>query len=421
MGGVATFEELRGEVDGLDVEAAMQRVREIEGRQRRDEAELGLLLTHLKTRKAHKHDGHATIFGWLRASLGWSDAECRRHTRIARLIADQPVVGESLFESWVSVANIASVARAHANPRCTARFSRVLGSFLYEAERSEHHELRTAVDRWVTINDPLARHRHAASHHHRTAHFRFGTAGASLTATWGALDAARNQQVFEKFLDSEFQTDWAAARATHGEQASAATLTRTAEQRAADALSAIFRAAAAVAPGSRTPITVTNLHVDWHTFEEWMFRHQLFPERHVDPFDDPTPLIAGRRCETGNGTLIDPDTMMRQMLEGYVRFIVLDDTGVPIKMGRTRRLFTGAARDAVISLSDRCTHPGCRIQASRCQADHLTPWCQGGETDPSNGGPKCGTHNRLRNHGYISRRDRQRRWHTHRPDGSEIQ
>ena len=181
-----------------------------------------------------------------------------------------------------------------------------------------------------------------------------------------------------------------------------ALLARTSDQRAADALTAIFAAAGSVQPGSRTPITVTNLHLDWHTFCDWMLQRQLFPERHVDPFDDPTPLITARRCETGDGILLDPDTIMRQLLEGYVRFVILDDTGIPIQWGRTRRLFTGAARDAVMSLSSRCTHPGCRIRTGRCRADHLIPWSEGGETVTHNGGPKCGAHNRLRNHGFTS-------------------
>jgi hypothetical protein len=32
----------------------------------------------------------------------------------------------------------------------------------------------------------------------------------------------------------------------------------------------------------------------------------------------------------------------------------------------------------------------------------------------------CGKHNRDKNHGYRVRRDHTGRWHTYRPDGSEI-
>ena len=84
---------------------------------------------------------------------------------------------------------------------------------------------------------------------------------------------------------------------------------------------------------------------------------------------------------------IDPDTALRVILEGLVRFVIHDDAGVPIHWGREKRLFTGAAREAVMSLFHRCTHPGCRVRAGRCEADHLIDWQHGGETRPDNGGP----------------------------------
>jgi hypothetical protein len=99
--------------------------------------------------------------------------------------------------------------------------------------------------------------------------------------------------------------------------------------------------------------------------------------------------------------------------------VVLDDEGLPITWGRQQRLFKGAAREAVMMLSDRCVHPGCRVRASHCEADHLVEWSAGGFTEPGNGGPECRRHNLFRNLGFRSRRDRFG-WHTYRPDGTEI-
>jgi hypothetical protein len=73
-----------------------------------------------------------------------------------------------------------------------------------------------------------------------------------------------------------------------------------------------------------------------------------------------------------------------------------------------------------MSLFHRCTHPGCRVRAGRCEVDHLVDWQHGGETRPDNGGPRCGRHNRLRNKGFKVERDRLGHWHTYRPDGTEI-
>jgi hypothetical protein len=85
------------------------------------------------------------------------------------------------------------------------------------------------------------------------------------------------------------------------------------------------------------------------------------------------------RCETGDGVPIDPDTALRVILEGLVRFVIHDDAGVPVHWGREKRLFTGAAREAVMSLFHRC-----------------------------------------RNKGFNVERDRLGLWHTYRSDGTEV-
>ena len=38
----------------------------------------------------------------------------------------------------------------------------------------------------------------------------------------------------------------------------------------------------------------------------------------------------------------------------------------------------------------------------------------------ANGGPACNHHNRWKNNGTITLRDAKGRWHTYRPDGTEI-
>ena len=52
---------------------------------------------------------------------------------------------------------------------------------------------------------------------------------------------------------------------------------------------------------------------------------------------------------------------------------------------------------------------------SRMDVHHL------GRTNPGNGGPACGRHNRLKDHGFAARRDARSRMHVYRPDGTEIE
>jgi hypothetical protein len=388
---------------------------------RKLEAECALLTTRVQEHKTYKADGHASMFGLLRASLGWSERECRQRMQIARLVDAHPAAGETLFEAGASVANIAAIARAFANPRCREELELVMGELLNEAEREENDKFRRDVERFVMIHETSSKTRHAAAHDNRAASCAIGEAGGRLVATFGSLDAARNREILDKERERQFDKDWEWTVATYGEEAACpALMPRTDAQRSADAVTAIFNRGAAASPDAKPPTLVNNVLIDWHTFSEWMIRRRLFPERHVDPFEDPTPLVIQRRCETGEGVLVHPDAVLQHILEGYVRFVVLDEKGVPIRWGRRRRLFSGPAREAVMSLSPRCTHRGCRVRSGNCQGDHLHPWSEGGHTDPDNGAPGCGRHNRDGNRGFRRRRDSRGRWHTYRPDGTEI-
>ena len=197
-------------------------------------------------------------------------------------------------------------------------------------------------------------------------------------------------------------------------------MARTDAQRSADALVRIFEDAVANTSGGKRPQPVVNVHVDYHSFQDMLAEAELFPERNVDPFEDPTPHITQLLCRTDNGHPLDQHSVLRLLLEAKVRFVIRNQAGVPINWGRTRRLFEGPARDAVRALSPRCTHPGCRIPVTETQTDHTLEWASGGVTEPGNGNPRCGKHNRKKAEGFKVHRDQQGAWHTYRPDGTEI-
>lgn len=109
------------------------------------------------------------------------------------------------------------------------------------------------------------------------------------------------------------------------------------------------------------------------------------------------------------------------LIQGRIRKVVCDRQGVIINYGRTRRLFTGRQRQAVLLQAARCNWPGCHAPHRQLQADHVTPWAaQNGETNITNSNALCGWHNRLKQHGYTTHRDPHGHWHHYRPDGTEI-
>jgi hypothetical protein len=302
------------------------------------------------------------------------------------------------------------------------RFESVLGELLVEAQRMEHDDFRRLTARWELLNDPGTRAERAEAHERRDAHLSIVDGRGTLLARFGDLDAARIREILERFVQAEFETDWNATVERFGDDAKSSLMPRSDAQRRADALSAIFMRASSMPQGSRPPKPVGVIHVDWHSAQEMLSLAGLFPERvAIDPFEDPTPLISRLRCETGDGELINPDEVLRVLLEGHVRFVIHNDQGVPIRWGRLRRLFTGAAADAVKSLSWRCQIAGCRVRAGRCQSEHHTPFAKGGLTDPDNAGPCCARQNRIKErHDWRVERDHNGQFHTYRADGSEI-
>jgi hypothetical protein len=83
---------------------------------------------------------------------------------------------------------------------------------------------------------------------------------------------------------------------------------------------------------------------------------------------------------------------------------ILDSHSCPLDVGRTKRLFTGAARRAVVLRDHGCAFPGCDRPATWCQVHHIVPWWKGGATALTNGVLLCVHHHRLTEHGD---------WHVH--------
>ena len=408
-------------VAGADDDLLLCRLKQLEEQRRALEAETALILAELDERKVYRHDQHATMWGLLRATLGWSDRECRRRMRIGRLVTAFTDAGEVLYDARASVANIAEIARGYANPRCGDQIEFELGTLLGSACRNEHDVVRRDVMRWEQLTDSAAAHDAAQrAHERRNAHFVNSVDSGEFAAQWGVVDGLANREVFDQFVQAEWEADWELTVLEFGDSASPILMPRTDAQRRADAASKIFQRAASAPPGSKPPKPVTVIHIDHHTAVDTMVEMQLLPGRGVDPFEQRPPIVTERRCETGDGDPIDPRTAIELAMQGHVRFAVANEQGIPITWGRQRRLFTGPARQAVMSLSSRCTHPGCRVRAGRSQADHTVEYSRGGLTDPANGGPQCRRHNNAKNEGFTVWRDPIGAWHTYRPDGTEI-
>ena len=234
----------------------------------------------------------------------------------------------------------------------------------------------------------------------------------------GAAQFAAMKEVFDRFIQAEFDAEWDDLRARHGDDAYPAMMERTAGQRAADALAALFQRSAAAHSGARDPQPVVNIVIDQAVYEAQLAAMVNRESVRFDPID-----LAHQRCRTTSGVPVDPADAVAASLIGHVRRVVLDRHGRIIDLGHRSRVFTGGARTAALLQAaldgdGRCLWPGCGLH--RCQIDHTDGWSDGGGTDQANAGALCARHNRFKTRGYRTWRDPTGTWQTSRPDGTEI-
>jgi len=295
----------------------------------------------------------------------------------------------------------------------------VVDELLAEAAVMPLHGFLALVRQWETLVDQDGAHRdHDAAHAAR----RLRTSsqddepGGELRARFGADQFSEVTEILDAYADAELEADVVAARAEGDD----APLPRSGDQRRADALVQALRDATGSKTPARSAEPTVNYVIPADVLEEQI---AAIAESRAPEFD--TRSLRWRLCATTNGVPVDPAAAVAAALVGHVRRLVVDSSGRIIDVGRRQRIFTGAAREAaliqaLLDVSDgRCLWPGCGRRRN-CQVDHTTEWQHDGVTDLANAGLLCARHNRHRSHGYTVWRDPEGRWHTYRPDGTEL-
>ena len=414
--------ELVREVDGLEEIAGLsgraldEVLVALERERRAVEARIAAVIGRADETGHFCADGHATVAAWAQATCNWSPGEARLRTRVARLGRALPSVLPALDTGEIGVAQVQELARLHANPRARRQLAGSEALLVDQAGVLWCADFQLLCRRWEQLADEDGAHRsHAAAVEGRTVHCSIVGGCFRLEAEGDVISGTAMGEILSRFTDTEFVADWDQARQRCGDAVTPALLERTASQRRFDALKAIFFAAAGAT--TRTPgAPLVNLMVDLQSFEHHLARFFGQPTASLDP-----ATVVDRRCETSAGHLVDPHQVVAAALTGQVRRVVVDSAGRVVDLGRRRRLFTGAVREAVRLGDRRCTWPGCPIPAARTQIDHTIPWATGhGLTNIDNGAPLCGRHNLHKTRGYRTWRDPTGHWHHYRPDGTEI-
>jgi hypothetical protein len=106
--------------------------------------------------------------------------------------------------------------------------------------------------------------------------------------------------------------------------------------------------------------------------------------------------------------------------DGNVTRIVIGPDGQPLDHGRTKRVVPPSLRRAVEQRDWHCVFAGCHAPSYWCDVHHLIHWADDGDTCLENSALLCERHHTKVHHGFTVVRDAAGRWHTYRPDGTEI-
>ena len=95
-------------------------------------------------------------------------------------------------------------------------------------------------------------------------------------------------------------------------------------------------------------------------------------------------LAKAGLAETVDGTQLTAEQLLRIADEAEIWPTIIDRHGVPLALGRTRRLTSPGQTMALIALDAECSFPGCTHPPAWCDRHHILDWILGGLTDLDN-------------------------------------
>ncbi len=298
--------------------------------------------------------------------------EARRRVRLGRNLRALPCTAEA-FESG-------EISAAHAQALCSVRSDRTEKHFERDeamlvgyARDLRFEEFMRVLAYWEQHADPDGTDKKAEDRRARR-DVRLDASYSGMYFGRMTLDPISGSIVkaeLDRLERQLFEADWTEASDRLGRDPQSFELSRSPEQRRADALVEMATRSAASPTDGRRPAPLFSVLVDLDT-------------------------LSGRVLELANGVVLAPGDLACWLTRADIERAVFMP-GKRVEVSKQSRLFTGATRRAIELRDRRCTHPYCDETLERCQADHIVPYSEGGPTTQENGRLLCGFHNRLRN------------------------
>ena len=225
------------DLEGLDPRALGRVLLELDGVRRRVEALIAETVGVAERTVAYAEDGHASVTGWVRATCNLSAVDTKAIVQCSRLLHAVPEVRVAAHAGMLGVAQTRLLARVHANRRCAAQLPGSAGLLVGHAQSLWHDEFVVLLGTWQDLADADGAHNgHERAHDGRDAHVSIVDKRVYVDANGGVVAGSVFTEVFDRFVDAEFRTDWDAGVDQWGARMNPQRLDRTPGQRRFDAL-----------------------------------------------------------------------------------------------------------------------------------------------------------------------------------------
>ena len=369
----------------------LDRTAELVAARNRIDAELTRTARHGELTQAAERDGLKSMRSWLIGHRRLSGNDASKVLRAGRVLEHFPLIAAGFAGGEITAAQVEVIADA-VGPGELARAAEQgidLGGFDEDwarvAMESSHEALKIAVQAFAAALDPdgpepdptEGRRLSIVKH-----------ADGSTTGRWD-LDAVASEKV-QAAIESQVQAD-----RPEGDL-------RTRVQQQADAF--VQLADNQLASGQLPVLRGEKPHVVL----------QLRVEDLIDP------ATGAQAASMGFGAQISAARARWLACDAVVSRVVMGPDGTPLDYGRKHRIVPASLRRAVVARDRTCVFAGCGAPHWWADVHHLVHWINGGETSLQNSALLCERHHTKAHHGFTVERDPGGRWHTYRPDDTEI-
>jgi hypothetical protein len=382
---------LADDLDGLVAAQLLDRSALLVRARNRIDAELARTVRRAEGVQAAEYDGKKSMAPWLRGHLRLSPGAAHQIVRNGRTLERLPAVAAACAEGLVTAEQVAVLAPVAAPKNLAAAAAQgvdlaEVDAVLAETAATRQHEhLGRVVHHYLsrldpdgTEPDPTERRSLSIAKH----------ADGSVSGRF-ELDAVGGEKV-QAALESFVQADRPAGD------------NRTRAQQLGDAL--VQWADVTLAAGAAPILRTVKPHV--------------FVAIGIDDLVD--PALGPGTARIGFGAEISAAQARWLACDGNVTRVIIGPEGRPLNMGRDKRVVPPHIRRAVELRDGHCVFAGCYAPSHWCDVHHLVHWVDDGETSEENSGLVCERHHTKVHHGFRIERDPHGRWHTYRPDGTEI-